>query len=177
MIASIRLARARSKRPTRERSAAGLDGPLHVPVGLALRDVAALVSPLFTPGESELDLRPAVLEVELRRDERQALLGDLARQGIDLVPVEEELAIPIGVMVGDVALVVDRDVGTDEPGLPIAYVRIGLLERGTSIPERLDLRPGQHEAGLHAVEKVVIVPRPAVVDDQMLSLLGHMQAV
>ena len=80
-------------------------------------------------------------------------------------------------MVGDIALVVDRDVGADEPGLPIPHVRVGLLERGAAVPERLDLRSGQHEAGLHAIEKVVIVPRPAVVDDQMLSLLGHMQAV
>ena len=58
---------------------AALYGPLHVPVGLALRDVAALVPTLLAPGERELDLRPPVLEVELRRDERQALLGDLSR--------------------------------------------------------------------------------------------------
>src|SRR5947207_147276 len=33
---------------------AALYGPLHVPVGLALRDVAALVPTLLAPGEREL---------------------------------------------------------------------------------------------------------------------------
>ncbi len=123
----------------------------------------------LTPGKRELDLGPAILEVELRRDERQALLGDLTRQGVDLLPVEEELAIPIRVMVGEIPLVVDRDVRADKPGLPASHVRIGLLERSAAIPERLDLRPGQHETGLHSLEEVVVVPGPTVVDNELFA--------
>src|SRR5438132_7154846 len=108
--------------------AAGLQRPLHVPVSLTLRDVAAFVAVLLPAGEGELDLGAAVLEVELRRDERQTLLGDLAGQGREFLLVQEELAIPVGIVVGDVSLVVGRDMGPDQPGFAVAHVSVGLLE-------------------------------------------------
>jgi hypothetical protein len=152
---------------------AQFDGPLHVPVGFTLRYVAALVSSLLASGKGELDLGPPVLEVELGRDERQALLGDLAREGIDLFPVEEELAIAIRIMVGEIALVVDRDVGADQPGLASPHIRVGLLQGSAAVPEGFHLCAGQHDARLDALEEVVVVPGSSIVDDQILALWGH----
>src|SRR6266446_2567119 len=159
--------------PPEPSSAPRLQRSLHVSVGLALRDVAALVSTLLAPGQRELDLRPPVLEVELRRNERQTPLGDLAGQGVDLFPVEEEFAVPIRIMIGEIALVVDRDVGADQPGLPLADIRVGLLERGPAVPKGLHLCAGQHDPRLDPLEQMVVVPRSAVVDDQMLALWAH----
>src|SRR5882672_312526 len=159
--------------PPQPSSAPRLQRSLHISVGLALRDVAALVSTLLAPGQRELDLRPPVLEVELRRNERQTPLGDLAGEGVDLFPVEEELAIAIRIVVGEIALVVDRDVGADQPGFPASNVCVGLLERGPAVPEGLHLRAGQDDPGLYTLEEVVIVPGSAIVDDQMLALWGH----
>ena len=61
------------------------------------------------------------------------------------------------------------DVQADEPGLALAHVRVRLLQRRLAVAQRLHLGPGQHEAGLDLVEEVVVVPRAAVVDDQLFS--------
>ena len=87
--------------------------------------------------------------------------------------MEEELAVAIRIMIGEIALVVDRDVGADQPGLPLADIRVGLLERGPAVPKGLHLCAGQHDPRLDPLEQVVVVPRSAVVDDQMLALWAH----
>jgi hypothetical protein len=35
-------------------------------------------------------------------------------------------------VVGEIALVVDRDVGADQPGLASPHIRVGLLQRGAA---------------------------------------------
>ena len=51
------------------------------------------------------------------------------------------------------------DVRADEPDLAVAHVRVGLLQHGAALSQRLDLGAGQHEPGLEAVEQLVVVPR------------------
>src|SRR2546423_9563353 len=109
-------------------AAAALERALDLPVGVAARDVAPLVARLLPAGDGELDLRAAALEVELRRDEREATLAHLAGERLDLLAVEEELAVAVGVVVRGVALVVRRDVRADEPDFSIAKVAIRALE-------------------------------------------------
>src|SRR5207302_1944236 len=115
---------------------------------LTLRDVPPLVPDFLASSERELDLGTTVLEVEPRRHERQAALRDLARERGELLLVQEQLAVPVRVVVRQVPLVVDRDVGTDEPGLPAANVRIGLLERGAAVAKRFHLGPRQDNSRL-----------------------------
>ena len=79
---------------------AGLEGPLHVTVGFALRDVATLVTPLLAAGQGKFDFGAAILEVEPRRDDCEALLADLAREGLELLLVEQKLPIAIRIVVG-----------------------------------------------------------------------------
>src|SRR2546423_13313293 len=109
-------------------AAAVLESALDLPVGVAPRDVAPLVAHLLPAGDGELDLRAAALEVELRRDEREAALAHLAGQRLDLLAVKEELAVAVGIVVREVALVVRRDVRADEPHLAVAEVGVGARE-------------------------------------------------
>src|SRR5204863_5748500 len=60
------------------RLAARLERALDLAVGVSFGEVAAFVAHLLAAGERELDLHAAVLEVEARRDERQAALADRA---------------------------------------------------------------------------------------------------
>src|SRR5262249_8830278 len=137
--------------------------PFHVALRLAFRDVATLVPKLLPARERELDLRATVTKVELRRDEREPALADLAGQRVQLLAVEHELAVSVGIVVLPVPLLVHRDVRSDEPGLPVSHLRIGLLQRRSALAEGLHLRAGEDEPGLHAVEQLVLVPRAAVV--------------
>src|SRR5438132_11127652 len=61
-------------------AASALQGALDLAVGVALREVATLVALLLAFRQRELDLRAAVLEVELGRGGGQAALLHLAAQ-------------------------------------------------------------------------------------------------
>jgi len=150
-----------------------LQGSLHLTVSLSLGDVAALVPLLLASRERELDFGTAVLEVELRGHERQAALRNLSGKRRELLLVQQELAVAIGIVVRDVPLLVDRDVGADQPCFLAADVRVGLLKRGTAVPEGLHLGPCQNKACLHALEEVVVVSGPPVVDDELLAGFRH----
>src|SRR5262249_50474541 len=123
--------------------------------------------------KGELHLRAAGAEVELRGDEREPALAHLACQRVDLLTPEQKLSVAIRVVVLAVALVVDGDVRADEPGFVAAHRGVRLLEGRPAGPKRLHLGPGQDEAGLHPIEEVVVVPRPAVVDDELLARPCH----
>src|SRR5437867_12000891 len=75
-------------------SAAPFQRPLHVALGLAVGNGAPLVAHVLTAGKCELDLDAAVLEVELRRHERQTLLAHLPVEAVDLAAMQQQLARP-----------------------------------------------------------------------------------
>src|SRR3954465_13015148 len=66
---------------------AATDVLLDLPVGLALGEGGALVPGLLALGERDLDLGPAVLEVERERDDREALLVHAPLDLVDLIAV------------------------------------------------------------------------------------------
>ena len=90
---------ARRRRSSERAAAVGSVGtaaqrPLGLALGVACGEGLALVVVALAPRQPELDLRPPLLEVDAERDERQALLLGLARDLVDLVVVEQELAAP-----------------------------------------------------------------------------------
>ena len=88
--------------------------------------------------------------------------------------MQQELAVAIGVVVRDVALVVDGDVRADEPDLAVADVGVGLLERRPPVAQGLHLGAGEDEPGLDPLEQVVVVPSPPVVHNQLFACFpGH----
>ena len=54
----------------------------------------AFVVILFAAGKTEFDLGPAVFEIQLERDQRQAAFLGLAGEPFDLAFVQEQLAQP-----------------------------------------------------------------------------------
>src|SRR6266516_7273757 len=148
---------------------ARLELPLDLAARIAIGDGAPLVTQLLAPPDRDFRLHLAVLEVEAGRHEGEALFAHLRVEPVDLAPVQEELARPVGLVILAVARAVLRHVQADEPRLAVAHVGVRLLERRLPLPQRLHLGAGQHEAGLDPVEEAVVVPRAAVVDDQLFS--------
>src|SRR5688572_29387297 len=77
---------------------------LLLPVELALGDGLSLVPRLLALGETDLDLGPALHEVERQGDDRVALLADLALDLLDLRLVQQQLALALRGVVGPGAL-------------------------------------------------------------------------
>src|SRR5215216_3916824 len=82
--------------------------------------------------------------------------------------MEEELAVAVRVVGAERRLLVRRDVEPDEPALAVAHRRIRLGEVGLARAQRLDLCAREHEARLDLLEQVVLVPRAAILCDQLL---------
>src|SRR4051794_24589171 len=72
-------------------SPAGLECTFHLPLRVALDDVAALVALLLAAGDRELHLDARVLEVEAGGHERQSLLADRPVERVDLAAVQQQL--------------------------------------------------------------------------------------
>src|SRR5712671_2400917 len=126
----------------------------------------ALVVKLLAARERNLDLGAALfIEIELERHERHALTLDGASELVDLAAVQQQFARPFGRMVEASTLPVFRNIGIDEPDLPIASVRVGFSDRGLAQAQRLDLGAGQRDAGLEDLANFIIEARLAIVGD------------
>ena len=71
-------------------------GPFDLPLRVPLGDGLTLVGLASSATEGQLDLGPALAEVQAQGHERQTLLGDAGLQSIDLVAVQEQLAPAVG---------------------------------------------------------------------------------
>ncbi len=88
---------------------------------------------------------------------------------LDFPLMEEELAGALGIVVLAVAVGVRRDVRTEEEGLAVLHQDVGVLEVGVSLPERLDLRPGQRQAGFELLQDEVVVKGLLVRGNELLA--------
>src|SRR5262249_28899320 len=70
-------------------------------------------------------------------------------------------------------LVVGRDVRADQPELAVADVGVRTLQAGAPLPEGLHLGAREHDAGLEPLEQLVLVPRPPVLSDELLTVPRH----
>src|SRR3954447_22456987 len=151
----------------------------HGAVGLAavltLTQGLPLVVVLLAARDADLDLDPAVLEVQRERDDRQPLLARHRRDLLDLVAVQQQLAPPARLVVRPGALGVLGDVALLQPHLArVGHRRERVSERRAARPERLHLGAHEYDAGLVDVVDVVVVPRLAVGrDDLAAALPGH----
>ena len=148
-------------------SAPATERPLDLPIGLALRDVAALVEPLLALPQRELDLCPPVLEV--------SRVGTSVKPRSRTFPISDSISLrcrsSFRSRSGSWLLTLPwrtRRCARRRASLPVAHVRVRLLQRRAALAQRLDLGAGQHDAGLVPLEQVVVVPRAAVLCDQLL---------
>src|SRR4051794_19482272 len=145
--------------------------PLGLEAVLPLAQRVPLVVLALALRDRELDLRPAVLEVEGQRHGRVPALRPLRRELQYLLLVQQQLAAPPRRVVRPGALVVLRDVPGVEPRLPAVDERVPVDERRATSAERLHLGAGEHEARLEGVLDRVVVPRLAVARHHLAALL------
>src|SRR5262245_61087556 len=104
-MASLPRARCRDSAPARVRQLA-----LHFAASIAGGDLAAAVVELLALAQPELQLRLTPLgDVDLQRDQGQPLRFCAAQELIDLVAMEQELAVALRLVVEAVAALPRRD--------------------------------------------------------------------
>src|SRR4051812_16753736 len=136
---------------------------------IAVGDVPPSIVELLAARQRELDLRPAPLrDIQAKRDDRLTLGLGPAQELIDLGTMEEKLAHPLRLVVVAIAALEGRDVCADEPGLTVLDSGIGVGEVGLARAERLDLRPGQDDAGLERLVDGEVVAGSSVECDGLL---------
>ena len=151
-----------------------LHGPLGLPLGVALGEGLALVVVALAPGKGELDLRSAVPEVDPERHEGGAALREGALDLDDLLAVQEQLALADGIELF-ARVGVGQHVHPEEPELVVVDAGVGVLQVGAAFAHRLDLGAREHDPGFPRVEDVVVVPRLAVGDDELVAAPAHRQ--
>src|SRR3954447_9274162 len=150
---------------------------LHLALGLLLGQRLPLVVAALAAGQRNLDLGPAVLEVERDRHQGDAALLGLADETQDLGAVQQQLALAARLVVGPGPLGVLRDVHASEPQLAVADVRVAVDQVRVAGAQRLHLGAGEHQAGLVDVVDVVVVTRLAVLRHQLAALLARHQSL
>src|SRR5262249_6597615 len=123
-------------------------GAADVALGLCFLLVLALVVLLLATGHAQLDLGPAVLEVQPQRYQCEAALRGLAGELGDLALVQEELARPLGLVVELVAHRVFGDVAADQPHLAGVDLGVGVFQAGRPLAEAFDLGALEHDTAL-----------------------------
>lgn len=77
--------------------------------------------------------------------------------------MQQQLALAIGVRVGDVAMRIRRNVQIMQPDLAVANEREAIGQLTIILAKRADLRAGQHDTNLERFEDVILVKRLAVL--------------
>ena len=140
----------------------------HLHLHVALGHRLALVGLLAAAADAELDLHPAVLEVQRQRDEREVLDGQLVRQLLDLAAVHQQLARAVRVVGADAVRVWYGGMCT--PSSHTWPLMMRANESATCAwPSRSDFTslPRQHDAGLERLEDVVVAARATVAGDEL----------
>src|SRR5690606_2438343 len=134
-----------------------LQGALDLALGVARGGVAALVVQLLAAGDGDVELRPAVLEVEPQGHDRQPAAAHGALQLGDLAALQQELPGTLRLVVVVAGVLVRRDVhALDEHlAVPDGGERPG--DRAAALPQRLDLAARQLEAGRVPLEELELV--------------------
>ena len=144
---------------------------------ITLGHVLALVVELLATAEANAELHAVVLvEIELKRDEGHALCAELAVKVVNLMTVQQEPALPVGVHVPHAAVGVGVDVHAMQPHLSPANEAEGVRDLGRALAQALDLGAGELDARLKGLVHKVLVSRRAVARDGLLlalSWLGH----
>src|SRR5438445_179910 len=112
---------------------------VHLASRLALFDHLPLVVALAPARDTELDLGPAVFDVDPQRDERVALLRHCPDELADLVLVQQELSGTQGIVIVVRRVGPWRDMHVAQPHLAVLDPRVPIAQAGVTGPQRFDL--------------------------------------
>src|SRR4051794_17969898 len=141
--------------------------PRCLPRVLPLAQRLPLVVVLLASCHRDLDLRPAVEEIQGQRDHGQTALARGLGEPGDLVPVQQQLALATRLVVVPGSLGVLGVVPALGPGLAMVDAGEAAHEGRAARPERLPLGAGHPRARLDDVLDVVVVARLSVARDEL----------
>ncbi len=119
-----------------------VDSPFFVVVA----QLAALVVGRLSLGQAEFDLGFAALEINAKRNEREAALLQLGGQFSDFATMQQQLSITQRIHVVGCTLFVRCDMHSPESNRTIADDGVPVLQRATTITEGFHLRAGECDA-------------------------------
>jgi hypothetical protein len=160
-------ARSAGPSPTATQPIAELASDL--PIGVTLGDCLPLVKGPPAACQADLHLRPAVLEVQRQRHERDAGVAQPPGDLVDLAAVQEQLAGATGLVqrAGAVAAVgVLGDVQAVEHQLAVVLLDERVDQRRVASAQGFHLIADQDDPGLVCLEDRVVVPGPPVRGDE-----------
>src|SRR5260370_41457857 len=114
-------------------------------------------------GESQLDLRAPVFEIDLQRDDRITLLTHAAPQLIDLAPMHQEFSRASFLVAELAGGSVGADVHALEERLAILDARVTVAQICPMGAQRFYLGAREREAGLERLFDEEVGAKPAVV--------------
>ena len=151
-----------------------LEAALDLPVGFGLRDGVPLIVELFTAAQPDLDLEAGALEVDLQGNQGIPLLGHQALELHDLLLMHKEAAIPQGLAVEDIAVLVGADVNADGVELTVYHLAVGVLEVDPATADALDLGAVELDPGLVFFVDEVVMPGFFILGDHLNARLGRL---
>src|SRR5208282_1891906 len=160
-------------RPRRSLAIASFERALDFAIRSPAREHVALVVRVLAFGEPKLNLGASVLEVNFQRDDRVALLAHAAPQAIDLAPMHQQFSRASFLVAELARRRVSADVHALEKRLAVLDARVTVAQICAMRPQRLDLGAREREAGLDSLLDKEVMPRLAVVDDQIKSVSGR----
>jgi len=116
--------------------------------GIAVSQTFPFVIRVLALGQADLNLGTVVLEIEARGHDGIAALFHLGPQTLDLLAVQQQLAIAHRVVIEIAGLVVAGDVSPYQPGFAVAKGDITVAQVDPAGPDRFYLRPMQSQASL-----------------------------
>ena len=150
---------------------AGPSTALHVHVGLALFERLSLVVQLPAPTERELELDEMALQVETKGHNGHALLDKSSLELEDLALLKQKTALAHGIVVETVCLHVRRHMALHEPRAVSTETHECLGQVGFASSDALHLTPDECDAGLEAIEELVLVSSSPVHDEVLHPVL------
>src|SRR5207302_3043681 len=154
----------------------GPNRPLDLPFCVSRRNRLALVVEALALGQADLQLDAVPFPVEPQRYEGQAFLFDRDAQADDLGAVQQQLALPLRLVIRAMPSFIRTDMDVDEERLSPTEANVAFAQVGAAVTQRLDLGPLQLDAGLDRFEDEVVVIGGAVAGDRRVDfalLLPH----
>src|SRR5690348_13049336 len=139
-----------------------------------LFDRFTLVVRLLPSPKAQLDFHEAALEIGAQRDEGEPFFLERAGKALYLARVQEQLAIPIGLVLREKrAALVRRDADVHEPCFAAAQTHETVAKAAAVRAQALHLRARERDARLESVDEGVLVKRPPIRRDRLDAVLSH----